>query len=130
MYSAETHYISVTVVPEYIAREADPARSRYFWAYHITIKNNGAKAVKLLSRYWKITDGHGKAQEVRGEGVVGKTPILKPGEEFKYTSGCPLSTRSGIMSGSYHMQARDGELIDVEIPTFSLDIPDQQVTLN
>ena len=130
MYSSETHSIRVTVAPAYLERESSQANDRYFWAYHVIIKNNSSSEIQLLSRYWHITDALGKVEEVRGEGVVGETPILAPGESFNYTSGCPLTTPSGIMRGAYQMKSSNGELLEVEIPAFSLDIPDRKATLN
>ncbi len=130
MYSSETHSIAVAVEPSYLEHESDAARNRYFWAYHVVIENNSSIEVQLLSRYWHITDGAGRVEEVRGGGVVGETPVLAPGESFAYTSGCPLSTSGGIMKGSYQMMDSDGKILEVTIPAFSLDLPDRQVTLN
>jgi ApaG protein len=100
------------------------------WAYTVRIENQGDAAVQLRSRHWKITDGLGRLQEVKGPGVVGKTPLLRPGEMFEYTSGTPLSTPSGFMSGTYQMVAESGEKFDIEIPTFSLDTPGSKRQLN
>ena len=94
------------------------------------IENGGGEAVQLLRRHWKITDALGRVQEVEGEGVVGEQPVLAPGERFEYTSGVPLSTASGFMSGRYHMVSESGERFDIEVPTFSLDIPDTKRVLN
>ncbi len=130
MYSSETHSIAVTVEPTYLDHESDAAGGRYYWAYHVVIQNNSSIEVQLLTRYWHITDGAGRIEEVRGEGVVGKTPVLAPGDSFAYTSGRPLSTPGGIMKGAYQMLDNDGEMLEVTIPAFSLDLPDQRVTLN
>ncbi len=130
MYLSKTRSISVSVEPQYLAGESEPSKDRYFWAYRVVIQNNSSIEVQLLSRYWKIINESGRVEEVRGEGVVGETPILAPGEQFEYTSGCPLNTPSGIMGGSYQMAGPDGEMFEIEIPTFSLDIPDQPVVLN
>ncbi len=130
MYSTTTHSISVEVQPAYLDQESDPANNRYFWAYHVSIKNEGSREVQLISRYWHIVDEQGRIQEVRGEGVVGEQPLLVPGATFEYTSGCPLSTPSGIMSGSYQMVNNEGEALEVVIPAFSLDIPGQSAALN
>lgn len=130
MYSSITQSISVEVQPNYLAQESDPANSRYFWTYHVNIKNNGRQEVQLLSRYWRNVDEQGHLQEVRGEGVVGEKPVLAPGDAFEYTSGCPLTTPSGIMSGSYQMVRTDGDLIEVAIPAFSLDVPGSKLALN
>ncbi len=130
MYRATTRSIEVTVVPRYEAGESAPADGRYFWSYTITIANRGREVVQLRTRVWKITDGNGKVEEVRGRGVVGKEPILRPGEQFEYTSGCPLGTTHGIMAGTYQMQNDRGDLFLVEVPAFSLDLPDAKPVLN
>jgi ApaG protein len=130
MYSATTNLIEVSVEPTYIEGESSPSDSRYFWAYTIEITNHGREEVRLRSRHWRITDGNGRTEEVRGAGVVGKQPVIKPGESFSYTSGCPLTTSSGIMVGSYQMQNESGELFAIDIPAFSLDLPDARRTLN
>jgi ApaG protein len=123
MYTATTRAIRVTVRPQYLPDQSDPGKSQYVWAYQVRIENKGDIAVQLRSRHWKITDGLGRLQEVKGPGVVGKTPRLQPGEVFEYTSGTPLSTPSGFMGGSYQMVSEAGENFDIEIPTFSLDMP-------
>lgn len=94
------------------------------------IENGGAETVQLRRRHWQITDAMGRVQEVRGAGVVGEQPVLRPGESFEYTSGTPLATPSGIMVGSYEMETRDGAIFEVAIPAFSLDSPHQQVQIN
>lgn len=129
-YSATTRAVVVTVTPQYLPDQSEPAKSQYMWAYQVRIENKGDIAVQLRSRYWKITDGLGRQQEVRGPGVVGKTPVLRPGEVFEYTSGTPLSTPSGFMGGTYQMVNESGEAFDIEIPTFSLDTPSSQRRLN
>ncbi|HEU4518974.1 MAG TPA: Co2+/Mg2+ efflux protein ApaG [Microvirga sp.] len=123
MYKAVTHGISVTVTPRYVAEESSPSDNRYFFAYAVEIINLSIERVQLRSRYWKIIDGRGNVQEVRGAGVVGKQPVLNPGESFSYTSGCPLSTPDGTMQGRYGMVTAAGDPFDVEIPAFSLDSP-------
>jgi ApaG protein len=130
MYEAITRAIRIRVVPEYVDDRSSPERGRYFWAYTIEIVNEGEETVQLLSRHWLITDALGRTEEVRGPGVVGEQPVLEPGESFTYTSGCPLTTPSGIMSGSYQMETSDGEVFEVEIPAFSLDSPDTPRSLN
>lgn len=125
MYRAVTRSIQVTVEPSFVEDESSPSDGRYVWAYRIEIVNLGIENVQLRSRFWRITDGIGRIEEVRGRGVVGKEPLLKPGESFEYTSGCPLSTPSGIMAGTYQMQTESGEMFVVEIPAFSLDLPNQ-----
>ncbi|MCX5517991.1 MULTISPECIES: Co2+/Mg2+ efflux protein ApaG [Kaistia] len=123
MYRTVTRSIQVTVRPSFVEDDSSPGENRYVWAYTIEIVNLGLENVQLRSRFWRITDGKGRTEEVRGVGVVGKEPSLKPGESFEYTSGCPLSTPSGIMAGTYQMQTESGEMFSVEIPAFSLDVP-------
>lgn len=130
MYSAVTRGIEVQVEPFYLEERSDPEESRYIWAYRVTIENRSNVAVQLLSRYWHITDGHGRVEEVQGAGVVGEQPELDPGDSYQYTSGCPLPTPSGIMTGSYTMRDAQGELFDIAIPAFSLDLPGTRRTLN
>jgi ApaG protein len=130
MYQSVTRNIEVTVTPEYLAERSSPASGEFFWAYTIEITNRGAETVQLRTRHWRITDAMGRRQEVRGAGVVGKQPVLKPGESFEYTSGVPLPTPSGFMTGTYGMVSAEGEPFDIEIPTFSLDSPDSQRTIN
>jgi ApaG protein len=130
MYEAVTHGIRVRVVPQYLEEESSPDESRYVWAYTIDIANEGHETVQLTTRYWRITDASGRTEEVRGPGVVGQTPVLEPGQSFRYTSGCPLTTPSGIMVGSYQMTTEDGGRIDVAIPAFSLDSPHARRSLN
>ena len=123
MYKAVTQGIRVTVLPRYMEEESSPDSGRYFFAYTVEITNMTTEKVQLRSRYWRIIDGEGKVQEVRGAGVVGKQPVLGPGETFTYTSGCPLSTPDGTMQGTYTMVGADGETFPAEIPAFSLDSP-------
>ncbi|MHA1549445.1 MAG: Co2+/Mg2+ efflux protein ApaG [Alphaproteobacteria bacterium] len=130
MYRETTRAIQVTVKPSFVETESAPDRGRYFWAYQIEIANLGREIVRLRSRHWQITDAAGHIEEVQGAGVVGEQPVLKPGESFVYTSGCPLVTASGIMVGTYQMQNERGELFTVAIPAFSLDLPDQIRILN
>jgi ApaG protein len=130
MYEATTRAIRVSVRPQYLPDQSDPADSQYVWAYHVRIENQGEETVQLRSRHWWVTDGLGRRQEVRGPGVIGKTPMLRPGEVFEYTSGTPLSTSSGIMSGTYQMVSETGEKFDIEIPAFSLDTPAAPRSLN
>ena len=130
MYSETTRGIQVTVRPDYLEDQSSPVENHYVWAYHVRIENRGNVTVQLKSRHWKITDALGRLQEVQGAGVVGEQPVLGPGEAFEYTSGTPLSTPSGIMAGTYQMQAPDGQTFDVTIPAFSLDSPHQAIRLN
>ncbi len=123
MYTTKTSEIRVSVEPAYLDEQSSPSDDHYVWAYHVKIDNEGARAVQLLTRHWKITDGMGRMQEVRGAGVIGEQPVLQPGESFEYTSGTPLPTPSGIMRGTYGMRALDGERFEIVIPAFSLDSP-------
>ena len=123
MYTARTREIRVSVEPAFLDEHSSPSDDHYVWAYRVRIENEGSSTVQLLSRHWKITDGRGRLQEVRGAGVVGEQPVLEPGESFEYTSGTPLPTPSGIMLGTYGMRGQDGERFDIEIPAFSLDSP-------
>ena len=123
MYEAVTRAIRVRVTPAYIEDRSTPADSYFFWAYTVDIVNEGREPVQLLSRYWRITDAAGRSEEIRGPGVVGQTPVISPGESFTYTSGCPLKTPSGIMSGAYQMTTNGGAGFDIAIPAFSLDSP-------
>ena len=130
MYSQTTRAITVTVQPIYLDDQSSPDESHFVWAYRIKIENKGGETVQLRNRYWRITDSLGRIQEVRGAGVVGKQPVLKPGESFEYTSGVPLPTPSGFMTGTYGMVEDSGEPFEIAIPTFSLDSPDGKRTLN
>ena len=125
MYAEVTHSIKVTVKPVYLEDQSSPAENHYVWAYHIRIENESSRTVQLINRYWRITDALGRVQEVRGAGVVGEQPVLRPGESFEYTSGTPLSTPTGFMVGAYEMETSDGERFDAKVPLFSLDSPYQ-----
>lgn len=130
MYRAITHDIEVCAEPFFMEERSDPAEDRFVWAYRITIANHSQETVKLLSRYWHITDGLGRVEEVRGPGVVGEQPELDPGDSFQYTSGCPLTTPSGIMVGRYMMRNRRGIEFEIDIPAFSLDMPGSPRSVN
>jgi ApaG protein len=130
MYQATTRHIRVQVSPQFVEAQSQPVLGRYFWAYRIEITNQGQETVQLVSRYWHIMDATGHVDEVRGPGVVGETPTLKPGEVFRYTSGCPLTTPSGIMRGSYQMTTSNGEAFSIDVPAFSLDMPDAKRRMN
>jgi ApaG protein len=130
MYEAITRGIRVRVTPEFLEDRSDPDESQYFWAYTVDIHNDGEEIVTLKTRHWLITDANGRQEHVRGPGVVGETPTLAPGQSFTYTSGCPLTTPSGIMVGSYQMQLPDGAMLDVAIPAFSLDSPYAKRSVN
>lgn len=120
---ASTRGITVRTSVSYLPEQSEPARGRWFWAYHIRIENEGEMAVQLLTRHWIITDGRGARHSVEGEGVVGEQPMIEPGASFDYVSGCHLSTPTGSMQGSYHMQGEDGSAFDVAIPKFGLVAP-------
>ena len=122
-YERETRSIRVAVKPAYLDDQSDPDDDRYVWSYTVTIENRGEEPVQLLSRYWNITDGVGRVQEVRAAGVVGAQPVIAPGATFQYTSGCPLETASGCMSGRYQMRSASGESFEAEIPPFLLESP-------
>jgi ApaG protein len=130
MYQAVTQGVRVTVEPAFDPERSEPEESSFFWRYSIEIANLGDKTVTLKERHWRITDAAGRQQEVRGPGVVGEQPTLKPGEAFRYTSGCPLTTPSGMMVGEYRMVGEDGRSFEVAIPAFSLDSPHGGRTLN
>ena len=118
-----TEGITVRVSASYLPEQSEPARGRWFWAYHIRIENDRSDAVQLLTRHWTITDGRGARHNVEGEGVVGEQPLIAAGASFDYVSGCPLTTPSGAMQGSYLMVREDGGTFDVAIPRFSLLAP-------
>ena len=123
VYEARTGGVLVRVAASYSPEHSDPAEGEYFWTYTVEIENHGKEVVQLISRRWIITDAHNRVQEVAGPGVVGEQPELKPGEAFRYTSGCPLKTPSGAMKGAYHMVTSSGHPFDAEIPEFSLHLP-------
>ena len=129
-YLANTRGIAVSVEPTYLETSSSPESSQYLWAYRVIIENQGRETVQLLSRHWMITNARGELTEVKGPGVVGEQPILKPGQRFEYTSGVSLNTPSGMMGGAYQMESEGGERFDIEIPTFSLDRPNQAALLN
>lgn len=117
------HDIRVRVESAYVEEQSDSGQNRYVFAYTVTIRNEGSVAAQLLTRHWIITDSNGKIQEVRGEGVVGEQPHLRPGEAFQYTSGTMLETPVGTMHGSYQMLADDGTEFNAEISPFILSVP-------
>ena len=123
MYTKTTNSINITVNPYYLEDQSEPDEHHFVWAYQVTINNLGKERVKLKNRFWKIIDSNGIKHEVKGEGVVGKQPVLNPGEKFEYTSGTPLSTPSGFMEGHYEMETINGGRFDASIPLFSLDSP-------
>jgi ApaG protein len=125
MFTSEavTRGVRVRAQSEFNPDRSDPARSQWFFLYTITIANEGTDTVQLLTRHWIITDADGKVEEVRGPGVVGKQPTLKPGESFEYTSGCPLTTAFGVMEGTYQMVTENGDRFDAKIAPFTLSEP-------
>ena len=129
-YEARTRDLVVRVSPYFLPDQSDPEDRRWVWGYDVEIENHGAEVVQLISRHWVITDALGRVEEVEGDGVVGEQPVLKPGEAFRYTSGCPLTTASGVMEGEYRMVTADGETFEALIPPFSLDLPDPGRVVN
>ncbi|MDH5472402.1 MAG: Co2+/Mg2+ efflux protein ApaG [Gammaproteobacteria bacterium] len=121
--SINDYKINIEVIPTYIEDQSNPASSDYVFSYTVTIINDGAIPAKLLTRHWIIRNAHGEIQEVKGDGVVGEQPYLKPGEGFQYTSGTLMKTPTGSMSGSYQMLADDGRQFDAAIPEFYLVTP-------
>ncbi|WP_092494687.1 Co2+/Mg2+ efflux protein ApaG [Faunimonas pinastri] len=130
MYSATTHGIRVTVEPQYMEDESDPVEARFFWAYTVEIENGSTGPVQIIARDWTITDQTGAVESVKGLGVVGEQPVIEPGSSFSYTSGCPLKTPSGFMVGTYQAVGSEGEVFTIEIPAFSLDLPDTRRVLH
>ncbi len=123
MLSPKKYHVDVTVKTTYIENQSDPVLNRFVFAYTVTIHNSGTVPAQLLTRHWIITDAHDKVQEVRGDGVIGEQPHLKPGFSFQYTSGTIIGTRVGTMGGSYQMRADDGTEFEAEIPVFTLSTP-------
>jgi ApaG protein len=130
MYSQTTRDIEVTVKPFYLDDQSSPGDNHFVWAYRVRIINKGSRTVQLMRRHWVITDAIGRVQEVKGPGVVGEQPVLRPGDAYEYTSGTPLPTPSGIMVGTYEMEDEDGSAFDIAIPAFSLDSPHEKPRLN
>jgi ApaG protein len=122
-YRETTNYISVSVSPEYLHQQSEPSDNHFTWAYHVHIENSGSTSIQVLARHWKVTDIKGQSHEIVGDGLVGKQPVLKSGEVFRYSSGTPLSTPSGFMSGSFLLISEGGELFNALVPSFSLDSP-------
>ncbi len=128
---ALTRGIRIAVVAEYAPDRSQPSRRQWFFLYTITITNEGHETVQLLSRHWIITDGKGCTEEVKGPGVIGKQPVLAPGESFTYTSGCPLETQFGLMKGTYQMISKGGETFDVKVAPFTLsEVRDERTTVH
>ena len=119
----DTDTVEIQAVSRFLPEQSDLAANRYVFAYHITIRNRSEQTVQLLTRHWIITDAEENVQEVRGEGVIGQQPVLRPGEAFEYTSGCSIATPVGTMKGSYQMVAGDGARFDAPIAEFTLAMP-------
>lgn len=122
-YAETTRSVTIRVAPSFLPEQSNPEEATFVWAYHVRVENGGGVAVQLLSRTWIISDGLGQTQEVSGPGVIGQQPTILPGESYDYVSGCPLSTPSGMMRGTYEMVDASGERFAVVIPCFSLDSP-------
>ena len=123
MNEAAAYMIGAQVVTRFVADQSRPENNRYVFAYTVTLHNTGSMPARLLTRHWIITDANGKVEEVRGDGVVGEQPWIRPGDNYEYTSGAVLETSVGIMGGSYQMLADDGTCFDAPIPRFTLSIP-------
>ncbi|MFT6333005.1 MAG: ApaG protein [Lentimonas sp.] len=129
-YTSTTRNIEVVVTPKYVESQINKNGNFYIWSYHIHIFNKSGETLQLVNRYWKIIDETGGTQEVSGAGVIGEQPILTPNSEFKYSSGVNLRHPSGIMSGHYEMQDENNQIINVKVPAFSLDIPNNKSVIN
>lgn len=124
MYEQETHGFIVRANPRFQTREPSADGMRFLWSYEITIENRSPETAQLLTRYWRIVDGNGITQEVRGDGVIGEQPVIEPGASYTYESGCPLGTPSGFMVGAYTMRREGGDdLFEIAVPAFALDSP-------
>lgn len=123
MPTASPYRIEIRPIPHFIAEQSDPEAGNYVFAYTVTIRNTGEATAQLVSRHWIITDGNNSVQEVRGQGVVGQQPVLKPGDAYEYTSGCALPTPIGTMKGTYQLVGEDGTRFNAEIPEFVLAMP-------
>tara|TARA_Y100000590_G_scaffold405344_1_gene493573 strand:+ start:1610 stop:2002 length:393 start_codon:yes stop_codon:yes gene_type:complete len=130
MFSKTTNNINISVKPYYLEDQSIPEEHHYVWAYQITINNLGNETVQLKERYWEITESNGSKKEVKGAGVIGEQPILKPGEKYEYTSGAPLTTPSGFMEGHYKMETKEGNKFSASVPLFSLDSPHSPNQIN
>ena len=129
-YEAVTKDVAVRVRPSFLPEQSDPQERRWAWAYRVEIENRSAETVQLVSRHWIITDAIGRVEEVKGPGVVGEQPTIRPGEVYAYASGCPLPTSSGVMVGAYEMITDGGERFEAAIPAFLLDTPDARRVVN
>lgn len=118
-----SHAIDIRIATRYLDDQSAPEEDRFVFAYTISIRNAGSSAAQLMRRHWVITDANGRVQEVRGDGVIGEQPWLRPGEDFEYTSGAVLETSVGTMQGSYEMVGDDGTVFEAPIPMFTLSVP-------
>ncbi|WP_262692373.1 Co2+/Mg2+ efflux protein ApaG [Kordiimonas aestuarii] len=129
-FEETTEGIHIAVQSYYLAEQSKPEAQQFVWAYRIRITNEAGQPVQLLNRHWMITDANGGLQEVKGVGVIGEQPVIRPGDTYIYTSGTPLSTPSGFMRGSYEMQRDDGVMFNAQVPAFSLDSPHVSLHIN
>ena len=129
-YIAVTDEVQITVWPEFLDSKSSILGDLFIWAYHVRVDNKSAEPLKLINRYWRIIDEQGSVQEVTGEGVIGEQPLIAPGSSYQYSSGVHLRHHSGIMTGHYQMQKNGGEIFDVRIPAFSLDVPSIKSVIN
>ena len=129
-FERRTHDVIVRVESDFLDDQSSPADSRFIWAYTVEIENQTDKDLTVVERSWQIADSRGQVQNVRGNGVVGEQPVVRPGETFRYTSGAPLSAPSGMMLGNYAMQTPEGDRFNVDIPPFLLDSPHEGLILN
>jgi len=129
-FERRTHDVIVRVESDYLDDQSSPAESRFIWAYTVEIENQTDHDLTVVERCWQIADSRGQVQNVRGAGVVGEQPVVRPGETFRYTSGAPLSAPSGMMLGNYSMQTPEGDRFCVDIPPFPLDSPHEGLVLN
>jgi ApaG protein len=130
MYHAKTRGVHVSVTPQFMEAESSPRDGRFFWAYTVEIVNQADQTVQLVARHWRITDANGQLHEVKGPGVVGEQPVLRVGESYTYTSGCPLDTPHGSMVGAYQMVTESGDAFEAAIPAFPLQSPYAKITLH
>ena len=123
LYEHVTEGVRIRVRPKFMHDESEPVQGRFMWSYIVDVENESEQTWTIVRRHWRIVDALGRMQAVDGEGVIGQTPTLEPGERFSYMSGAPLSAPSGLMSGTYDLQSEEGEVLIVTIPMFSLDSP-------
>lgn len=129
-YVAITNDVQITVWPEFLDSKSSILGDLFIWAYHVRVDNNSNEPIKLINRYWRIIDEKGSVQEVTGEGVIGEQPSIAPDASYQYSSGVHLRHHSGIMTGHYQMQKNSGEIFNVKIPAFSLDVPSIKPVIN